>query len=420
MTYTRSAIGLLTRQYKAVLKKCFLINCGLFALGAVSVTPVYADQTYATLNTAVTDSTTSNKTYTLEVDENVSANLGVLGGTSLTINGGNYNIFGNNKEGISVGSGKTLTIKNIGDAIVTTDESGMFTGLTINSSMRGFKKSAYDENDDFYAAGWGSAVTNKGGTVNVENSVFSYNRNPVGQNLAYAYGGAIYNKGTMSFSGTNIFAYNSACGPSSVGNNGSGGAIHNIGTMNLSDSNTFAYNTASYGGAIYIVSNVNLSGTNTFANNSATSYGGAIYFSGTSNGTISSITGNFIGNSARCGGAIVNNASSYGSSTISSLVGDFVDNYVKISSSSKIYGGAIFNGSTSNTSQYIENARITLAGNTFTGNYIDNNGTITPNSIYNAGIISIADGAMVTINDGYDGLDKALLNVCNYSIFNLN
>ena len=36
MTYTRSAIGLLTRQYRSVLRKCFLINCGLFALGAAS------------------------------------------------------------------------------------------------------------------------------------------------------------------------------------------------------------------------------------------------------------------------------------------------------------------------------------------------------------------------------------------------
>ena len=36
MKYTASAIGLLTRQYKAVLKKCFLINLGLFALGATA------------------------------------------------------------------------------------------------------------------------------------------------------------------------------------------------------------------------------------------------------------------------------------------------------------------------------------------------------------------------------------------------
>jgi hypothetical protein len=44
MKYTKSAIGLLTREYRAVLKKCLLINLGLFALGAVSVaTPASAD-----------------------------------------------------------------------------------------------------------------------------------------------------------------------------------------------------------------------------------------------------------------------------------------------------------------------------------------------------------------------------------------
>ena len=31
---TKTAIGLLTRQYRSVLKKCWLINTGLFALGA--------------------------------------------------------------------------------------------------------------------------------------------------------------------------------------------------------------------------------------------------------------------------------------------------------------------------------------------------------------------------------------------------
>ena len=37
MAYTRSALGLLSRQYRSVLKKCFLINIGLFALGATAV-----------------------------------------------------------------------------------------------------------------------------------------------------------------------------------------------------------------------------------------------------------------------------------------------------------------------------------------------------------------------------------------------
>ena len=34
---TKTGIGLLTRQYRSVLHKCFLINVGLFALGAASV-----------------------------------------------------------------------------------------------------------------------------------------------------------------------------------------------------------------------------------------------------------------------------------------------------------------------------------------------------------------------------------------------
>ena len=33
MKYTRNALGLLNAQYRSVLKKCLLINLGLFALG---------------------------------------------------------------------------------------------------------------------------------------------------------------------------------------------------------------------------------------------------------------------------------------------------------------------------------------------------------------------------------------------------
>ncbi|MBP1532425.1 MAG: hypothetical protein ILA52_02890, partial [Alphaproteobacteria bacterium] len=36
MRYTRSALGLLNKQYRSVLKKCFLLNLGLFALAATA------------------------------------------------------------------------------------------------------------------------------------------------------------------------------------------------------------------------------------------------------------------------------------------------------------------------------------------------------------------------------------------------
>ena len=42
MKYSKSAIGLLTAQYRSVLKKCWLINVGLFALGAAAATPASA------------------------------------------------------------------------------------------------------------------------------------------------------------------------------------------------------------------------------------------------------------------------------------------------------------------------------------------------------------------------------------------
>jgi hypothetical protein len=45
MRYTKSAIGLLTSQYRSVLKKCLLINLGLYALGAIAPTTANAADT---------------------------------------------------------------------------------------------------------------------------------------------------------------------------------------------------------------------------------------------------------------------------------------------------------------------------------------------------------------------------------------
>ena len=52
MKYSKTAIGLLTAQYRSVLKKCLLINLGLFALGAVATaTPANAEYTTVDLST---------------------------------------------------------------------------------------------------------------------------------------------------------------------------------------------------------------------------------------------------------------------------------------------------------------------------------------------------------------------------------
>ena len=36
MKYSRTALGLLSAQYRSVLRKCFLINMGLFAITAIA------------------------------------------------------------------------------------------------------------------------------------------------------------------------------------------------------------------------------------------------------------------------------------------------------------------------------------------------------------------------------------------------
>ena len=243
-------------------------------------------------------------------------------------------------------------------------------------------------------------------------------------NFAYSatssYGGAISNEGTIS-SITGDFIGNSAFSSSSTSY---GGAIGNAYSATISSiTGDFIGNSASssssysYGGAIYNSSGKISSITGDFVGNyasaSSESYGGAI----SNEGTISSITGDFIGNSASSsyanGGAIYN---SYG--TISSINGDFIGNSITNTGyGDYAHGGAIYNDGT-----------ITLAGNTFTGNYTQvgegTDAVITPNSIYNAGIINIADGATVTINDGYDGLGEAQLNIgtsaSSGSVFNLS
>ncbi|MBR6356307.1 MAG: hypothetical protein IKR92_05585, partial [Alphaproteobacteria bacterium] len=60
MKYTKTAIGLLTRQYRSVLKKCWLINVGLFALGA----PIMAAMTASDANAAIDAIALNGTTYT--------------------------------------------------------------------------------------------------------------------------------------------------------------------------------------------------------------------------------------------------------------------------------------------------------------------------------------------------------------------
>ena len=102
MKLTRTAIGLLTAQYRSVLRKCMLINLGLFALGAAIVAA--PSDVYATGSQHVVPSgTTVDK-----IDETFSGNTitNVRGG--FTENSGTINYID------AVVSGNTINSSNSG------------------------------------------------------------------------------------------------------------------------------------------------------------------------------------------------------------------------------------------------------------------------------------------------------------------
>ena len=198
-------------------------------------------------------------------------------------------------------------------------------------------------------------------------------------NVATNYGGAIYNKGQMSFVGFNgketksiMFAANKAT---------DGGAIYNAGELNLNGQLGFISNSALYdngeddakgfGGAIYNTGTLDIYGTNVkFSNNTAQKAGGAIY----NNGGVVNISGS---------GILFNNNKVLETGKV-----DFVNwkNDAK-----KGFGGAIAN---------MEGSRLNISGNvTFSNNGKDSK-ISGGGAIYNRGYMTIS-GTRIT-EDGRD------------------
>ncbi len=116
-------------------------------------------------------------------------------------------------------------------------------------------------------------------------------------NKATNSGGAIYNKGQMSFVGFNGKETKSIMFTANQATNG--GAIYNTGALDLNGLQSFIGNSANnseddakgFGGAIYNTGNLNIYGTNVeFSNNTAQKAGGAIY----NNGGVVNISGSGI------------------------------------------------------------------------------------------------------------------------------
>ena len=288
---------------------------------------------------AAVDATDSSRVYNMSTDENVTQNLGTMGGTNstLTINGGGNDINGNNNQGITVNSGQTLNVNNVGNS---TDE-----------NSKGFN-------------GFGGSYS----------------------------GGAIYNRGTAAITGS-TFTGNSA--------NSQGGAIYNNVTATITGS-TFTGNSAKYGGAIYNDRGTAAITGSTFTGNSASRSGGAIDNRGAATITGSTFTGNRAssggaiyngGTATITGSTFTGNSANYGGAIYNGVTATITDSTFTGNSASQL-GGAIYNYSRANI--IANESDTTFTGNTAKGvsNALYNYGTTNLNA---------ADGHKIVFNDGIDG-----------------
>ena len=187
MRYTRKALGLLKKQYISVLKKCAIINIAFITISASA-------HAYSSLSEAVDDDQSTDKTYELTSDENLSGNLNPLKGQSLSIQGNNYTVVGNNNQGLLMGVAQNLYITN--------------------TNFKSFNNTT---------SGQGGVIENYGGNINRLSGSFL-------NNSATRDGGAIYNwEGNI-----NIYAKDSATEFTGNIANGKSNAIKTTGgTINL-------------------------------------------------------------------------------------------------------------------------------------------------------------------------------------------
>ena len=307
-------------------------------------------------------------------------------------NAGNASFNGKNdfvKNSVATGNGGALNLEK--ESETKFSDSSLFennTAATGNGGAIYGDGSVYfgDQNKLISAVFTNNTATDGGAVFVDENGKFvGYGEFIFGQdsaangNVATNSGGAIYNKGQMSFVGFNgketksiMFAGNQAK---------DGGAIYNAGALNLNGQLSFIDNSALYnngeddtkgfGGAIYNTGNLNIYGTNVkFGNNTAQKAGGAIY----NNGGVVNISGS---------GILFNNNKV--------LETDNVDFVNWKNDAKKGFGGAIAN---------MEGSRLNISGNvTFSNNGKDSK-IAGGGAVYNRGYMTIS-GTRIT-EDGRD------------------
>ena len=327
--------------------------------------------TWADLKTAVESSANAGKVIVLtgDIQADVNTPITSVGGEGIIIDGGGHTITG--QEGTSDGQLIEFDFFDKTDLII---QNVNFKGFGVKTSSSAYGGAIYnngtigDISGDFTSnsaqdssSAYGGAIYNNGSSARIENIIGNFSNNYVKSSFS-AYGGAIYNNyGTINnISGD--FEGNYAKSDFSYAN---GGAIYNNGGTIGDISGNFMSNSAQ--------------------SDSSYAYGGAIYNSGSS-ARIENIIGNFEGNSAQSGsssaygGAIYNNGSS---ARIENIIGNFSNNYAK-STSSIAYGGAIYN----------EGAALTLVNSSFKDNYVQTGAekeSVEGNMTFGGAIASLGD-----------------------------
>ncbi len=198
---TRTGIGLLTRQYRSVLKKCWLINVGLFTAGVVLVSNEAVAEVSAMESTldkirgeSLSYLSNPHQTYDLVTTKGDNTNSIIISGTTY---------YYTPSEGSAAANQKLVNLANTGGgAVYNAGTLGAITGnVTGNRATSGLGGAIYTEGDITIAtdadndilfnnnkdSGGYNDIYTKGGTVNLsaeDGRTITFNGSVIGTNAA--------------------------------------------------------------------------------------------------------------------------------------------------------------------------------------------------------------------------------------------
>ncbi len=383
MRLTRTGIGLLTAQYRSVLKKCFLINAGLFFALAPSVADaaelprqvINSGQTVNSISGSFSNHTSSNldgyfiynagtiNSADVVMQNNQSSSTG--GGQSLIYNGGTINSL----TGSAIGNTWTSTMGTWSDDGILLYSDGAVGTINMTVQNNSLQSTNVDSSAPAGLLWFRNTVDHIYGT---------YSGNTLTANGIY---GGYYNWGLI-VTDRDVTDINATISNNTVNNTNAlmtvqGGALTHKGGTIRSIISSFTGNSAqsghnALGGAIYNVSTITNIGT---ATNKVT----------------------FSGNYAKSESGSASGGAIFNSSSINNISGTFSGNWVKTSSTSldggRAAGGAIFNASGATISSIVNS---TFSENRAYANYRDYDGA--GGAIYNKGTISLIQNTLFENN----------------------